>query len=80
MKVWAKDYEEVAYNKLLEIEINGETCHADLTWDKWDGYQIAFLNEKGKPIEMPQWAKNYENDMDNSDSLASWLDSLAVSA
>lgn len=78
MKVTELDYEIASYSKDLRVEVLGETYRVGLDWDKWDGYSVTFLTEKGVPIDYPQWAQEYEEDMDNTDSLGSWLDSLAT--
>ena len=60
MKVRTIDKEITAYSKSLEIEVEGVTYHADLTYDSYSGYDLRFTDNDGKYIDSPQWAQNYE--------------------
>jgi len=61
MKVRAIDKEITAYSKSLEIEVEGVTYHADLTYDSYSGYDLTFIDNNGREIAPPLWADKYES-------------------
>lgn len=61
MKVRATEKEIQSYVKDLEIEVEGESYRATLTYDSECGYELAFYDKNGKGIEWPEWADKYDN-------------------
>lgn len=61
MKVMCKDKEIQSYVKDLEIEVEGESYKATLTYDSECGYELAFYDNNGNGIEWPEWADKYDN-------------------
>ena len=59
MKVKCIDKEITSYIKSIEIEVEGETHRADLTFDNYGGYTLQFISSEGKLIDSPQWALDY---------------------
>lgn len=62
MKVKCVDKEITSYIKSIEIEVEGETYLADLTYDCHSGYTLQFVSDEGKLIDSPQWALDYEQE------------------
>ena len=60
MKVKCIDKEITSYIKSIEIEVEGEVYRADLTFDNYGGYTLQFISNEGKLIDSPQWAQDYE--------------------
>lgn len=63
MKVTCRDKEITSYIKSIQIEIEGETYLADITYDCHSGYTLQFISDEGKLIESPQWAQDYEKEI-----------------
>jgi hypothetical protein len=61
MKVKCTDKEIQSYVKDLEIEVEGESYRATLTYDSECGYELAFYGHDGKGIDWPEWADKYDN-------------------
>lgn len=61
MKVRATEKEIQSYVKDLEIEVEGESYRATLTYDSECGYELAFYGHDGKGIDWPEWADKYDN-------------------
>ena len=61
MKVTCRDKEITSYIKSIEIEVEGETYFADLTYDCHGGYTLQFVSDEGKLIDWPEWADKYDN-------------------
>jgi len=64
MKVTCKERELQSYVKSIEIEVEGETYLADLTYDSYSGYTLQFISKEGKIIDSPQWALDYEKQIE----------------
>ena len=64
MKVKCIDKEITSYIKSIEIEVEGETHRADLTFDNYGGYTLQFISNEGKLIDSPQWALDYEKQIE----------------
>jgi hypothetical protein len=64
MKVTCRDKEITSYIKSIQIEVEGETYLADLTYDCHGGYTLQFVSDEGKLINSPQWAQDYEQQID----------------
>lgn len=61
--------EDTAYDKEITLTYEGEEYAVRLHWDKWEGYDITFIE-----VDEPDWAANWD---DNSEeSLAYLLDGL----
>jgi hypothetical protein len=61
MKVKCVDKEIQSYVKDLQIEVEGESYRATLTYDSECGYELAFYGHDGKGIDWPEWADKYDN-------------------
>jgi hypothetical protein len=61
--------EEVSYVKEMTITYDGQQYEVLLRWDKWDGYELDFINS-----DDPAWAVEWEDN--NEESLAFTLDGL----
>ena len=64
MKVKCIDKEITSYIKSIEIEVEGEIYRADLTYDNYSGYTLQFITDEGKLIDSPQWAQDYEQQIE----------------
>jgi hypothetical protein len=69
MEIKGVTKEETAYGKEMTISYEGQEYEVVLHWDKWDGYDVRFIN-----AEEPEWAINWEDN--NEESLAYTLDNL----
>jgi len=65
--------ENVAYNKEITFEREGEEYTVLLHWDNNDGFDLTFLDEVS-----PDWADYWEDN--NNESLESTLDKLTDEA
>ena len=61
--------EETAYDKEMTISYEGQEYEVVLHWDKWDGYDLRFINS-----DTPEWAIDWDDN--NEESLAYTLDGL----
>lgn len=61
--------EEVSYVKEMTITYDGQQYEVLLRWDKWDGYELDFINS-----DTPEWAVEWEDNCE--ESLAFTLDGL----
>lgn len=61
MKVRTIEKEIQSYVKDLQIEVEGESYRATLTYDSECGYELAFYGHDGKGIDWPEWADKYDN-------------------
>jgi len=61
MKVRTIEKEIQSYVKDLEIEVEGESYRATLTYDSECGYELAFYGHDGKGIDWPEWADLFDN-------------------
>lgn len=60
MKVTLNEKNIHAYHKAIQIEVEGKVYLADLNYSTWDGYELNFMDEEGRYIDMPQWAEDYD--------------------
>jgi len=75
MKVTLKDNEINSYVLTVKVEVEGKEYIADLSYDTYDGYEVIFLDDNGRRVTYPQWAIDYENNLQGADSLGYWLES-----
>lgn len=61
MKVTLNEETTHSYHKSIEIEVEGKVYLADLNYSTWGGYELNFIDEDGKYIDMPKWAEDYDN-------------------
>ena len=47
------------------IEREGETYRVVINYDIYDGYEVTFTDYLGKRIDMPEWAKQMQEDSDD---------------
>ena len=78
MKVTLRDKEIMSYVLSVNIEAEGKEYTADIAYDTYDGYEVSFLDEQHKRITSPEWAKKYEEENYEGDSLGYWLESMIV--
>jgi len=62
--------EDTAYDKEITLTYEGQEYSVCLHWDKWDGYDITFLDTVS-----PDWADDWDDNNDG-ESLAYVLDGL----
>lgn len=71
---------ETAYDKDMNITVDGQEVRVILHWDSHDGYEITWLDLEGRFISAPAWADKIEEDALESggNSLAYTLDCLVA--
>lgn len=68
--------EETAYDKHIQFTYEGKNYSVLLHWDKWDGFDLNFLNGRNF-TDAPEWAIEWENSQQyGGESLEYTLDSL----
>lgn len=67
--------EEAGWDKRLSFTYDGQEYNVLLHWDTYDGYDLNFLDEKGRFTDTPDWAILFEDEID--DSLEGYLDELS---
>lgn len=67
--------DETAYDKWVHFTYKGKEYHAQLHWDKWDGFDLHFTDSTRSAnwIDTPDWVEEYEAE---NDSLEYDLDCL----
>jgi hypothetical protein len=64
-----------SYTLEVNIEEEGQTYRASIHYDTGDGFEVTFLDDKGKIIAKPQWAIDYEEEENyGGDSLGYYLE------
>jgi hypothetical protein len=69
MEIKGVSKEDTAFVKNMTISYEGEEYEVLLRWDRFDGYDLTFINS-----DDPQWAVDWEDN--NEESLAYTLDGL----
>jgi hypothetical protein len=64
--------EEVAFDKYIQFTYEGESYSVLLHWDKWDGYDLTFIE-----VAEPKWVSEWEDSQQyGGESLEYTLDGL----
>jgi hypothetical protein len=72
MEIKGVSKEETAYDKEITISYEGQEYQVVLHWDKWDGYDLRFINS-----DTPEWAIRWEDSQQyGAESLEYTLDGL----
>jgi hypothetical protein len=69
MEIKGVSKEDTGFVKNMTISYEGEEYEVLLRWDRFDGYDLTFINS-----DDPQWAVDWEDN--NEESLAYTLDGL----
>jgi hypothetical protein len=56
---------ETAYDKDMNITVDGQEVRVILHWDSHDGYEITWLDLEGRFISAPAWADKIEEESNN---------------
>jgi hypothetical protein len=72
MEIKGVSKEETAYDKEMTISYEGQEYQVVLHWDKWDGYDLRFINS-----DTPEWVSEWEDSQQyGGESLEYTLDGL----
>ena len=76
IKINGTTKEETAYDKWVHFTYKGEEYHAQLHWDRHEGFDLNFTDatRSANWIDTPDWAIEWESGEGEGDSLAYTLD------
>jgi len=79
IKVISKHHEETSWKRYITFNYDEEEYKVLLFWDEFNGYELYWRNNETQllnSLKSPQWALEWDEEANNGNSLASYLDEL----